>query len=252
MSKISRLTLSRAAAPLILLLLWYAVAFFMKAPLILPFPHTVLIRLFLLCKTLLFWKSFAFSFFRVISAFLISFSIGFITGFFAADFPVFKAFLTFPLAVIRVTPVIAFILIALFWFKSGMVPVCVAVLMALPIMITASEKGFEKNTENKEKLFKASCYGLTGFQAFRYIRLPSAMPSVLSGSESAFGLCWKVVAAGEVLSIPRFAVGTMMQKAQIHLETPDVLAMTTALISASGLTQYIIKKSIIKRCSKNH
>lgn len=252
MSKISSLSLSRAAAPLLLLIIWYAVAFFMKAPLILPYPHIVIIRLFQLCQSANFWQSFAFSFLRVLLAFIISFTIGFITGLFSADFPCFKAFLTYPLAIIRVTPVIAFILIALFWFKSGMVPVFVAVLMALPVMITASEKGFEKNTENKEKLFKASCYGLTGFQAFRYIRFPSAMPSILSGAESAFGLCWKVVAAGEVISIPRSAVGTMMQKAQIHLETPDVLAITTALILASGLTQFIIKKSIRKICSKNH
>ena len=124
--------------------------------------------------------------------------------------------------------------------------------MSLPVMLTASEKGFEINKENQEKLFKASCYGMTGIRAFRYIRVPCAMPSVLAGAESAFGLCWKVVAAGEVLSIPRYAAGSMMQRAQIHLETSDVLAITTALVVLSVIFQKTMQSLINKFSSKKH
>ena len=251
MPKNSRV-ISKILSPVVFILLWYAVAHIIKAPLILPYPHSVIIRFFELCKSLMFWQSFLFSFLRVILAFAISFIGGFVLGLLAADFPSFKAFMQFPLSVIRVTPLVAFILIALFWFKSGSVPVFVAVVMTLPVMVSASEKGFEKNSQNQEKLFKAACYGMTGFNAFRYIRLPSAMPSILAASESTFGLCWKVVAAGEVLSVPRFAAGTMMQRAQVHLETADVLAVTCTLILFSSLCQFLMKKSILKISSKKH
>ncbi len=250
MDKKQNKILSQILSPIILLILWYAVAFFMKAPLILPYPHTVLLRLFELTGTVVFWKSFLFTFLRVLYAFMISLVIGFFVGLLAADFPAFKSFLRFPLAVIRITPVVAFILITLFWFKSGMVPVVAGVLMSLPVMITACEKGFEKNPENMEKLFKAGCYGFTGFKAFRYIRLPSASPSIIAGAESVFGLCWKVVAAGEVLSVPRYATGTLMQKAQVHLETADVLAITCALIIFSSLCQWGIKEISSKKLQK--
>lgn len=237
--------LYRISSPIFLILVWYAAAAFINAPLILPYPHSVLLRLFELSKTSVFWMAFLFTFLRVIIAFLISIITGFFSGLLAADSKCFAAFLEFPLELLRVTPVIALILPALFWFSSDIVPVFVSVLMNLPVVITASKNGFEKNPENVEKLFKAEARGFTGLSAFLYIRLPAAMPSLLSGMESSFGLTWKVVAAGEVLSIPRHAAGSLMQQAQVHLESADVLAVTFALIIVS----YICQKKI---SSKNH
>jgi NitT/TauT family transport system permease protein len=227
-------------SPFFLLLVWYAVAALIAAPLILPYPHTVLIRLFQLARTWLFWKAFAFTFLRVIISFLISLLAGFFLGLLAADSKVFAAFIEFPLELIRATPVIAVILPALFWFTSGVVPVFVAVLMCLPLVITASQKGFSHSPENIEKLFKANSRGFTGLQAFLHIRLPAAAPALASGADSAFGLAWKVVAAGEVLSIPRHAAGSLMQLAQVHLESADVLAVTGALIIFSYLLEKIM------------
>ncbi len=237
-------------SPFFFLLVWYAVAAIIRAPLILPFPHSVLFRLFELACTSFFWRAFSFTFLRVIVSFIISFAAGFFLGLFAADCKAFKAFIEFPLALVRATPVIAFILPALFWFTSGIVPVVVTVVMCLPIVITAAEKGFEKNPENIEKLFKANSRGICGLKAFLYIRLPAAKPALLSGAESSFGLSWKVVAAGEVLSIPKNAAGSMMQQAQVHLETCDVLAVTIALVLISALCQLGIRL-LIEAHSKN-
>ena len=50
---------------------------------------------------------------------------------------------------------------------------------------------------------------------------------------SSFGLTWKVVAAGEVLSLPKYAAGTMLQKAQVHLETSTVIAVAIILVLVS-------------------
>ncbi len=244
-------SLSTIISPVVFIAVWYAAAFGVGAPLILPFPHKVLAKFLFMCKTQIFWQSFCLTFFRVLFAFLISFALGFFIGLFSADFPCFKEFLRFPLCVIRVTPVVALILVAFFWFKSDFVPVFAAVLMSLPVMIFSCEKGFEKNAENQEKLFKASCYGFTGFKAFRYLRLPSALPSIKAGLESVFGLCWKVVAAGEVLSLPRRSIGSLMQKSQVHLETDEVLALTFALVLFSWIFQFCLKIALSKISSKN-
>ena len=237
----NRIKIFKILSPFFFLLAWYGLAAIIAAPLILPYPHSVLIRLFELAASGKFWQSFAFTFLRVIISFLISLLLGFFLGLIAADSKAFSAFLDFPLALVRATPVIALILPALFWFTSGVVPVFVSVLMCLPIIITASKKGFEKNPENLEKLFKAAARGFSGIKAFHYIRLPAAMPALLSGAESAFGLAWKVVAAGEVLSLPRYAAGSLMQQSQVHLETCDVLAVTFALVVISYFCQYLLK-----------
>lgn len=228
-------------SPFFLILVWYVLAAIISAPLILPFPHSVLLRLFKLAASLFFWKAFAFTFLRVIIAFLISLIAGFLIGLLAADYPSFAGFIEFPLELIRATPVIALILPALFWFTSGIVPVFVAALVCLPLVTSASQKGFEPNSENIEKLFKAKSRGLTGFKAFRYIRLPAAGPALASGAQSAFGLAWKVVAAGEVLSIPRQGTGSLMQQAQVHLETVDILAITLTLVIVCYLCMHLPK-----------
>ena len=249
MEKMSREQFCKIISPFFLLLIWYLLSALINAPLILPYPHSVIKRLFQLSSTLVFWKAFCFTFLRVVISFCISLITGFLLGLLAADKPAFKAFLAFPLELIRATPLIALILPALFWFTSGTVPVFVAVLMCLPVMITASYNGFEHNAENIEKLFKANTREFTGIKAFRYIRLPAALPSLLSGAESSFGLAWKVVAAGEVLSIPRYSAGSLMQKAQVHLESADVLAITLMLVLISYICQKIIENKI---SSKNH
>ena len=236
----NRVSFLKIFSPVLFLLLWYAVAALIGAPLILPYPHAVLIRLFELVRTSFFWKAFAFTFLRVIISFLISMLAGFFLGLFAADSKGFAALIDFPLELIRATPVIALILPALFWFTSGLVPVFVAVLMCLPIVITGAKKGFEKNPENLEKLFRVNSRGIKGFKAFLYVRLPSAMPAFLSAAESAFGLAWKVVAAGEVLSIPKRGAGSLMQQAQVHLESCDVLAITFAIVIVSYLCQQLL------------
>lgn len=245
--------LCKILSPFFLLLIWYALAFAVNATLILPFPHEVLLRFLFFCRTSHFWISFLFTFLRVLIAFALSLIIGFITGLLSADHPSFKAFIQFPLAVIRVTPIIAFILIALFWFKADSVPVFTAILMSLPVLISASEKGFENNPENQEKLFKAKSRGVTGFVAFRFVRLPCAVPSLLAGAESSFGLCWKVVAAGEVLSLPHYAAGTLMQTSQVHLETAETLAVTFALVLISYACQCLFRLFCFgKISSKKH
>ena len=153
-------------------------------------------------------------------------------------------FFELPLAIIRATPVVAFILIALFWFKSGTVPVFVSVLMTLPIMTTAVANGFYKTDE--KLLVMAHVFKLSRRQIFRYIQLPSLVPFFLNGMVSTFGLTWKVVAAGEVLSLPKYAAGTMLQKAQVHLETSTVMAVAIILVIVSFVLEQLFMLAVKK------
>ena len=239
------------SSPLFFLLLWYLLAAIIDAPLILPFPHAVILRLFAMAQTLLFWKSFCFTFFRVIISFIISVTAGLITGFLSANIKAVKAFLSFPFAVIRATPIAALILLALFWFKSDEVPVFAAFLMALPVMNDASEKGFSITSELQQKIFMARSYGLKDLKIFRFIIIPHAMPAVLSALESVSGICWKVVVAGEILSVPKAAYGSMLQKAQVHLETADVLAITLMVVLSSMLLQNLLKL-VVKNIKRHY
>ncbi len=228
----------------VILVLWIVVSRIINAPLILPTPASVFSSATNLIKTQAFWRAFAHTFLRVIISFVITVLVGTIIGL-ACGFSSFtRDFFELPLAIVRATPVVAFILVALFWFKSGTVPVFVCVLMTLPIMTTSVANGFTKSDE--KLLAMAKVFKFTRGQIFRYIQLPSIIPFFLNGMVSCFGLSWKVVAAGEVLSLPKYAAGTMLQKAQVHLETSTVMALAILLVLVSFILEQLFMLAVKK------
>ena len=232
----------------VLLAAWFFLSKLINAELILPSPLEVFSSMGSLVKTKAFWQAFAHTFLRVIISFAITVVIGTALGIAAGFSKFLRDFFELPLAVIRTTPVVAFILIALFWFKSGTVPVFVSVLMTLPIMTTAVANGFSKADEKLMGMAKVFC--LTRSQIFKYIQFPSLVPFLLNGMVSSFGLTWKVVAAGEVLSLPKYAAGTMLQKAQVHLETSTVIAVAIILVLVSFVIERLFMYAV-KRISSS-
>jgi len=231
----------------VIIAVWILISKLISAELILPSPVKVLSSVSALVKSRVFWRAFANTFLRVIISFAVTVILGTIIGI-ACGFSSFTHdFFEFPLAVIRATPVVAFILIALFWFKSGTVPVFVAVLMTLPIMTTAVSNGFSKTDEKLLGMAKVFCFNRR--QIFRYIQLPSLIPFFMNGMVSTFGLTWKVVAAGEVLCLPKYGAGTLLQRSQVHLETASVLAVTIILVTVSFILEQLFML-IVKKISE--
>jgi ABC-type nitrate/sulfonate/bicarbonate transport system, permease component len=202
-----------------------------NAPLIIPFPRDVFTALLRMCREAVFWNHVGATFARCMVSFALSLVIGTSIGILCSISAFIRHFFAFPIEIIRATPVVSFILIALFWFTSSQVPVFVSVLMTLPVVTTATAQGFAKRDKNLEDM--ARVYSFTKMQTFRWITVPSVLPFFLSGAVSSFGLTWKVVAAGEVLSLPSRGLGTIMQTAQVHLETADVTAVTLVIVVLS-------------------
>lgn len=236
---------------IISLFLWTIVARFINAPLILPSINMVFDEIIKLFKIKIFWVNFSYTLIRVLISFFISLVLGIFLGILSGTFNNFETFIELPMAFIRSTPVVAIILITLFWFNSSTVPIIVSILMCLPIVVTAVTEGFKKN--NKNLLFMAKVYKLSPFQKFYYIKLNELMPFIINAALSVFGLSWKVVVAGEVLSLPKFGFGSLMQTAQVHLESATIIAITLILVVFSFTLEKIFSLIIrkIKKGIKN-
>ena len=227
----------------VIFLCWFGYSAHINAELILPSPMEVAGKLIYVLRTSSFYSNLCATIGRVFISFAISMVLGSLTGFLSSLSVFIKSFLQFPISVIRTTPVVALILLALFWFSSSSVPVFVSVLMAFPVIHSAVEKGLSENlsAETEKQLAMAKIYGFSKKQIYRYILFPACKSTFLSGLESCFGLCWKVTVAGEVLSLPRNACGSLLQKSQVHLETASVMAITIVLIIISFLFQFILR-----------
>ncbi len=232
---------------LIFVLVWYTIAKIVHAPLIVPFPHKVIICLLSLFRSTEFWKNTGFTILRCFLAFFLSVIVGTFFGYLAGKFSSFENIISFPLSFLRAIPVVSFILLALFWFNSTTVPVFVSVIMTLPIMVTSVVSGFHNIDDKIQQA--AAVYNFSFLQKELYITLPSVLPFFLSGAVSSFGLSWKVVVAGEVLSLPRYGTGTLMYSAQVHLETGSLLAVTLVVVFLSFTIEKVFSFIINKMFS---
>jgi len=225
------------AAVAALFAIWWLVSLWIDAAIILPPPPAVAAELLRFVISVDFWISVGVTFYRGIVGFLISLGIGVTVGIAAGiSLPVhalFKPLIT----VIRATPVMSVVLIALLWFRTGTVPVFSTFLIAFPVVTQNIIVGIRQTDPGLLAMGRA--YGLSPSRRLRYISIPSVIPYLLSGAETALGLTWKVVVAAEVLSIPSFGVGSEMQLAQMSLETAQVFAWTVTAILLSSFSQWI-------------
>ncbi|MBO5137443.1 MAG: ABC transporter permease subunit [Spirochaetaceae bacterium] len=227
---------------ILLLLIWYVAAKIVSSPLILPTPMETLVALKQSVVSIFFWQHILITSLRSILAFCISVLLGTVLGLLCGVSSFFRHLLEFPVAIIRATPVVSFVLLAIFWLGSSALPVFVAVLMTLPVMISSVQSGIENTNYNL--LSAAKIYGFSKLQAIKYVYIPSCVPSFLGGALATFGQSWKVIAAGEVLSLPRYGAGTLLQSAKVHLETSQVFAITAVLVVICFVLELVFNQGV--------
>lgn len=220
---------------------WTAAASMISSPLILPDPLLTFRTFVKLASHSNFWLAIGGTSLRVLEAFLISAILGATTGVLTAIYPSFGHTLSPALTAIRATPVLALILVAMFWIPSSGVPILVAVLMTFPVFHTASLAGM--HAVDKELLELSLFFHVPPPTRLLRLRIPAARGHLLSGARNALGLSWKVVVAGEILSQPRNALGTVMQDARLSLETASVFSWAIATIILCGASEYLLGRA---------
>jgi len=223
----------------LLLALWKIISVIINSAIIIPSPESTIISLFNLIKTRDFFIIILFSLERGIIGFAISFVLGVFTGFLAGFNSVFNKIFEPFLIIIRSTPVMAIILIALIWFKANNVPIFASFLMSFPIICTNVIEGI-KNIDPK-LLEMAKIYKIKRTRIIKEIYIPSIMPFLIAAISTAFGIGWKVVIAAEVLSQPKYAIGTSLQDSKIYLNINEVFAWTIIAILIGYLFEKLIR-----------
>jgi len=227
------------ASTIILCALWEILSRKVSSPLIVPSIRDVIRDFVSLIASPHFPHDSLATFMRGLVAFFVSFTLSMALGVLSGAFPLITAVLTPWMSVIKSVPVVAFILIAILWFGSDIVPIFVAILMTLPIMAEATAQGVR--AADRKLLEMAHIYRMSRRSILMNIRIPSAMPFILAGAASSFGLTWKVVIAGEILSFPESGLGSAMQTAKVHLETPRVFSLTIVAILMSVVTEVLLR-----------
>lgn len=231
----------------VMLALWEVAALRIGSEQIMPGPWATLlatIRLFAEKDFLLVVGN---TLLRGLIGFAIALVLGVGLGIWAGVNEKFEAFLRPWIVVMRSIPVVAFILLALIWFKSGSVPVFIGILTMFPMICTNVIEGI-RNVDGK-LIEMARFYHVSESRIIKEVYVPAIAPFVVSGISSAFGIGWRAIVIGEVLSQPEFGIGSRMHAAQSFLNVDVLIAWTLIAILISFLFEKLIRwgeKNLIK------
>lgn len=213
------------------LLVWQAVYRLVDRDIYLPSPLSVLTRLAELVQAAAFWKDVLLSVSRIVAGFLLSVAAATLLGVAAGLNPYVHMLFNPLVAAVKATPVISFIMIALFWFTSGNVPVFICFLMCFPIVWTHMVEGI-RNIDRK-LLEMAKLYRVKLSVTVRKVYIPALVPFFSPACLTALGLGWKVGVAAEVLSHPKSSIGSHLYEAKAYLDSAELFAWTLVVVLLS-------------------
>jgi len=226
------------AAVAIILLIWELGSLAFGSPIILPSPPETVVGLAKLFASAGFWEAVGATVLRGLAGFLLSCLCGTVIGGLAGYSRTARGFVNPFLTVIRSTPVMSVILLALIWFRTDAVPVFVGFLMGFPIICGNIVEGVQ--AVDRALLEMARAYRVSPLRIVTGIHLPSVFPYFIAGVSTALGITWKVVVAAEVLSQPVHAIGTGLALAKYRLDTAEVFAWTVVAILLSAASDALL------------
>lgn len=207
-------------------------------------PAAVLKRLFELLKTSEFWKSIGCTFLRISFGYFLGVLFGTALAVLTSAVPFFKTLFYPIISLVKATPVVSFIILALVWIKKNGVPVFITFLIVLPIIWANVSEGL--NNTDKSMLEMAKVFKFGKLKTVRAVYVHSVLPYFAAGCTTALGLAWKAGVAAEVISLPKSSVGYHLYRSKITIETADLFAWTLVVI----LLSVCIEKLIVKLLEK--
>ena len=220
--------------------LWGLAAFLVDKPLLLPYPWVVIRRLGELLLTAECYAATLRSLCNVLLGILIALLLGILLAVLTHRFRGVRLLLLPLMTVIKTTPIVSFIILAILWIGAGGVPSFITVLIVLPIVWSNLDTGL--SAVDGTLLEMTHVYRMPLGARIRHLILPSVMPYFLSACRASIGLAWKAGIAAEVIAVPLATIGAMLSDAKQYLEAVDMFAWTLLVILLSLLLEAICSR----------
>lgn len=176
---------------------------------------------------------------RVFTALAASLAIGVPAGFLIASSPIGRGILDPIVEILRPLPPLAYLPLVIIWFGIGETSkVLVIALAMLPPVVISTAAGVRGVSE--DRVCAARSLGATRSQVLRLVVLPSALPSVLTGTRIALGTGWSTLVAAELVAATE-GLGFMIQSAAQFLVTDVVIVGILVIASVALLLELALR-----------
>jgi len=145
---------------------------------------------------------------------------------------------------LRPLPPLAYLPLIIIWFGIGEASKVLVIGLAMaPPIIIATAAGVR--SVSRDRLNAARSLGATRLQLLRFVVLPSALPSIVTGIRIALGAGWSTLVAAELVAASR-GLGFMIQSAATFLGT-DVVILGIAVIGIVAILLELLMRALERR-----
>jgi len=212
-------------------------------PIILPAPEKAFYTIYEMMLTQSFWISLGYSFFRIVSGYLLAMVGGTVVGIIMGLSQKADKLLRPIVSMLQTVPNISWILLAIIWFGLNSKIVIFTIFISLmPIFVINSAEGIENTSA--EYLEMAAVYQLKPLTIFTKIYIFSIKPYLRSAAVITSERAWKIGAMAELLSLDT-GIGAGLYWARNNLQTERIFAWTIVLIFMGFLSSKLLK-SLLK------
>lgn len=207
--------------------------------LFLPAPEKVLLRWLALITETSFWCNVGATLLRIFLGFVLGSLCGVLCGLLTANLSPVDALLSPMMRILRAVPVVSFIILAFLFIHVDGLPVFIGSLMVLPLVWQSTHDGLCRT--DVRLLEMAKMYRLGFWKTLWKIRLPQALPGMITAHVSALGLAWKSGVAAEVLCTPDVSMGHAIFTAKANLSFDEVYAVTLTIVVFSLCFEWLFR-----------
>lgn len=147
---------------------------------------------------------------------------------------------------LQIAPPIAWLPLAVVWFGlSERAVVFVAIVGAFPSVTLATMAAFRQ----VPPLLKRAglTLGARGWQLYRSVIFPAALPGYVAGLQQAWGFAWKSLMAGELIVSGVQATGLGHLLAQNQQDVPALLAAVAVIVAIGTAVDYLLFNQLDRR-----
>ena len=238
MSRTKKILIGLAVAA-VWLALWQGIHMAVGIDLLVPSPWQVAVEMAGMVVTAPFWATIGWTVLRVVIGFVCGCLIGGIFALLAYRYRLVDHFLSPAIYVIKSTPVASFIILALCWMGTEIVPSFICLLMVIPIIFGNVLSGLK--AVDRDLLEMSRVFGFSFGKRLRCVYLPAIRSHVTAATGTGLGLSWKAGIAAEVICRSRLSIGNEIYQSKYYLEITQMFAWTTFVILLSVLFDQLLK-----------
>ena len=183
---------------------------------------------------------------RLAFSFVVSIVIGTLLGFGLALNEFARRSIRPLVVALQITPYIAWLPLAVVWFGlSERAVVFVAIVGAFPSVTLATISSFGQVPPLLKRAGRT--LGAHGWQLYREVIFPAALPGYMAGLQQACGFAWKALMAGELITagLRATGLGQLLQRSQN--DVPMLIATVAVIVVIGVAVEYFVFGTVDRR-----